>query len=144
MAAIQLLVMPKQLQKIREELGSDLCRASELLASKLRVMPKGRSASPREFAELREAKSLFVSLKYPDSVEPVRLDELAWALKRIRVAYETDADPLWLPLLNRIAAALGVDLDAPHPIPVDLDRRISNELIIISRPVSATALQEAV
>ena len=145
MAATQLVVLSKQLEKIRSELGGDLCRASELLAAKLRAMPKGKGATTRAFAELREAKALFISLKYPDAAESLTRDELVWALKRIHTAYEADADPLLSQLPGQVARMLGVDLNEDHHIPLDLDRRISNELTIISRYVpAAPELKEAV
>jgi hypothetical protein len=145
MAAAQLFVLPAQLEIIRKELGSDLCRVSELLATKLRAMPKGKDTPSREYAELREAKALFASLKYPDTAESLSLDDLAWALKRIHAAYEAEADPLLSQLLGRLAQMLDVDLNVGHPIPLELDRRISNELTIISRYIPvAPVLKEAV
>src|SRR5438034_938132 len=96
MGAIQMFVAPQQLETIHHVLGSELCRALRLLTAKLIEMPMGkRSASPREYAELREAKSLISYLKYPDSTKPIRPDELAWALKKVIESYRADAHDEW-------------------------------------------------
>jgi|GEM_PF-4389218 len=144
MAAIQ-IHKTTQDTNVHQELGTDVCRALELLTSKLTDMHKGKKyASPRDYAEIREARAIISKLKYRDSTEHVRLDELAWALKHIRDAYRADTRFEWTVLFDKAAKMLGLDLDDTHAIPTDLDRRISNELRLLSRAHAAAPLAVAV
>jgi len=79
-------------------------------------------------------------MRHPDVTEPVRTDELAWALKRITDTYRTEGHYEWAVLFEQAANLLGIDLLQDHPMPDDLDRRIGNELMMISRPQAAELL----
>ena len=127
-------IPPQELAAIHRALGSNIGRATDILSNHINMI-----SSPRDYAELREARSLVSSLKYPDPLEPVRRDELAWALQRVRQSYAAGDS-----LFEKAARLLGVDLDAACPIPSDLDRRIGNELDIVSRfKAPAPQLQDA-
>jgi len=137
-------VAPQQLFAIHGHLGSEFFRALDFLTSKLTEMPREkRGASPREYAELREAKSLISYMRYPDATESVRTAELAWALKLITDEYRADGHHEWAGLFEQAANLLGIDLLRDHPMPADLDRRISNELLMISRPLADRQLTSA-
>lgn len=132
MASVQTGRNKQDRSDVYHELGAEVCRALELLTSKITDMGRGKKfASPREYAELREARTIINSLKYPDSTEAVCMDELAWALQRIRDAYRTEARHEWTALFDRAAEMLDIDLNDSHAIPRDLDRRIRNELRIL-------------
>ncbi len=134
----EILIQPKELASIYKALGAD----ADLLTRKISHMPHSvRQVSPRAFAELREARALISSIKYPDSLQSIRRDELAWALKLV---HESAAVPSAARLFETAAQLLKLDLSAEHPIPRDLDRRITNELAIVSRYNPHPSLQEAV
>ena len=84
----------QQLENVQRELGGELCRALELLTGTLHYefdLPWRRQGdSPRQYAELREARSVVNCLKY-GVAEPVRTDELSWALSLVRRYYSEDA-----------------------------------------------------
>lgn len=145
MATVQDVIVPQQLASVYQELGSNICRALALLTSKLTEMPVSKRAkSAREFAELREAKSLIGSLKFPDSTEHVRLDELAWALSRIKTAYKADAHDEWSGLFDKAAKMLGISLHDTHPMPLGLAHRIDNELNLLGYAQDQAPLAVAV
>jgi len=133
----------QQLQKVQQQMGTELCQALELLTSKLcyGFLPilRSRGASPREFAELREAKSLLSYLKYPDPTEYVRAEDIAWALGLVKRLYITEGYHMWLALFDQTAALLGIDLTREQPLPEDLGRRIDNELRLVVQKPKETA-----
>ncbi len=134
MNAIQKYVTPQQLTHMHHLVGSDLCRAVELLAGKAGL-------SARDCAQLREAKTLVGSLKYPDFIQPVRMDEMLWALKWFKERFSAPLSQQGA-LFDKAAQILGVNLSGPHPLPHDLERRIANEMVIVNR--SEPAMKEAV
>lgn len=141
MDAVQTFVVPQQLESIHQELGAAMCKALALLTSKLTDMPlAARAASPREYAELREAKALISNLKYPDSTAPVRIDELAWALKRIKDNVGSSVDHEWGKLFATSERLLGIDLSDAHPMPEGLAHRIANELRLHEKMAATFAL----
>lgn len=137
--SVKTYVAPQKLDRVHQVLGSDLCRALEWLTSTLHFdfAASGKSAkaeySPRDYAELREAKSLVSYLKYPDPTEPVRADEMGWALKLIKESYCNKAHEAWGAVFDKAALLLGIDLALKHTIPQDLDRKISNEIQMLTR-----------
>jgi hypothetical protein len=133
MGAVSIFVASQRLEMIHQAFGGELCLALAGLSSKLTEMPMGkRNASPREYAELREAKSLISYLRYSDSTTPVRSDDLAWALKKLAESCRADAQDARGTLFDKIAAMLEIDLSQNHAIPLELNRRISNELVLFS------------
>lgn len=135
MRAMQTHIAPQKLEQVQQQLGGALCRALELLTSKLHYELK---MPARRYAELREAKSLIACLKYSDATESVDADSLAWALALIRESYQADACPTGVVLLDLAADMLGIDMAASHPIPADLNRKIGNELQMMSRMAVAS------
>ena len=133
MKALQKFVTPQQLTHLHHLIGNDMCRAVDMWVSKNKV-------SAREHAQLREAKSLVGSLKYPDFIQSVRMDEMLWALKWFQERLES----LHSKLFDQAAQMLGASLNEAHPLPHDLERRIANELVIVSRVETAVSLKEAV
>lgn len=136
MIALQKFVTPQQLTHIHHLIGSDICRAVELLADKNKV-------EVREQAQLREAKNLIGSLKYPDFIQAVRMDEMLWALKWFKDRF-TDSTTLYGKLFDQAAQILGASLSDAHPLPHDLERRIANEMVIVNRSQAAESFKEAV
>jgi hypothetical protein len=116
-------IAPHRLEAVWRELGNDLAHT---LAHEF--MPWKKRGNPRERAELREARGIVSCLKYPDVAAVVHLEEMAWALSRIREVYRTDAQFEGIRQLEQAAAMLGIDLKEPHMLPSEIGRKISNEL----------------
>jgi hypothetical protein len=121
-------VARQSLEKAHQELNGELSEALELLNGKLLYGFKG--AISREYAELREARLLLRHLKHPDHAEnaPARIDELAWAMKLARKTFQAEGHDVCLPLFDRAAEILGIELTKEHILPVDLNKKIRNEL----------------
>jgi hypothetical protein len=125
MATAQTFVAPQRLKSVHHKMGHEWYQALELLNQHF-AYASGKSA--REFAELREARTLLNQMKYPDATHPVREDELAWAMKRIRDTFPQESH-----MFEKAAELLQIDLSQGHPLPQDLGRRIGNEIALMSR-----------
>ncbi len=142
MTATPKYIAPQQLEQAYLELGNALGYALEVLNSKLTnefLMPwrlKGKSS--REYAELREAKSIVSRLKYTDQTAAVSIEDMAWALGHIRDVYRADRQVAAVSLLETAAVILNINLAKPYPMPKELERKIRNELKM-DRPASGIA-----
>jgi len=122
------------LERVHGELNGELSPALEVLNGKLRhgfSNPQDREgAVSRDYAELREARLIVGHLKHPDRAEnaPIRLDELAWALKLAQETCRADGHNGGPALFDRAAELLGIKLAQEHALPADLQRKINNEL----------------
>ncbi len=114
-------IAPQQIEDLSLQYGRALAQAAEMLD--LRA-----NASPRTKAEMREAKTLLNRLKYADSVALIREDELAWALRIVKDAYATEMFGDRISLFDKAADMLGIDLGQHQVIPLDMQRKINNEL----------------
>lgn len=126
-------VAPQHLDSVSKNLGSELCRTLECMKHKLAEMVcQGTRRAAREYVELREANSLINMMKYTGATTLVRQDEIAWALGYVSHHF-VQGNASWLQLLSQAADMVGVDISKPHPMPLDLARRIENELALLSR-----------
>ncbi len=128
MQTMQTFVAPQYLENVHREFSGELGAVLDFLRHKLADM---RQASAREYAELREAKSLISSMKYAGFTDAVRADELAWALQYAREAHARQPALKSAVLIDKTAQALHIDLSVKHAMPHDLARRISNELVLL-------------
>jgi hypothetical protein len=143
MAQAQKFVAVRQLEDIHHELGSDFCHALEALTREIVETTRGtQQASPRHYAEIREVKALISYLKYPDPTEPVRLEELAWALRKITEPAPASLKP-HVSIATKAAQMLGIELSHVHAIPPDLGRRIGNALLLKNGGKALSALASA-
>jgi hypothetical protein len=137
MTAKEKFVPVQLLENVHRELNGELSPALEILNGKLRhgfKNPQSREGDIfREYAELREARTIVFHLKHPDRAEnaPVRLGELAWALKLARKTCETEGHIAELALFDKAADILGIELTHDHDLPNDLHRKIKNELQLL-------------
>jgi hypothetical protein len=132
MQPIQMFVAPQYLEAVYREMGGAFSPVMEFLRHKLAEISSGaRRASAREYAELREVKSLISIMKYAGFAQSVRQDEIAWALQYTRDIYAREAQASGVRLIDRAAEMLDIDLASHQPMPPDLARRIANELILL-------------
>ena len=122
------LLAPHSLETVHREMSGEFTPMVAFLSRKL-AEKMGRSA--REYAELREAKALISVMKYSGFTDMVRSDEMAWALHYARDAYAREADLGCVMFIEKAAKMLDIDLKTPAPMPSDLARRITNELILL-------------
>lgn len=122
------LVAPQHLDSIHQQFGGQWNISLEAIRQRLSELAQGRSATAREYAQLREAKGLMKMVKFAGADAPVRRDEIAWALQYIS-AHSSRCEQL----AQDTASALGIDLSQPHAMPMDMARRIENELVLMAR-----------
>jgi hypothetical protein len=130
-------IAPQQIEDVSLQYGRALAQAAEMLD----VRP---NASPRTKAEMREAKALLNRLKYADSVALIREDELAWALRIVKDAYATEMFGDRISLFDKAADMLGIDLGQHQVIPLDMQRKINNELQLVRSFAAPSMLAQAV
>lgn len=134
MTGTDIFIAPQQLRSIHRALGPDFARSLEFITMRLIEMPRTQNGvSLREYAELREAKTLLSHLKYADESHAVRRDELAWAFRHLTQAYRANHLQNWANIFTEAAALLGFDVTQPHPMPEELERRIGEELLLLTR-----------
>ena len=138
MTVLQKYVDSHRLGVVSKQYGSELCRALEHLNSTLMssMYARANRLSARDYAELREAKSMIRSLKFSDQSQAMRCDELAWAFDRIISFYHSQSSHEWDKLFAQAGQALAIDVSSHHTLPSDLSRRIGNELLL--SPVHAS------
>jgi hypothetical protein len=134
MHTIQMFVPPQSLDTVHRELKADLGKVLLILRHQL-----GHTAPSREYVELREAISLISIMKYAGCTELVREDELAWALHYARDAYHRAMPFASLDVFDKAAEILALACSQPQPIPLDLARRIGNELALLAPRAQALA-----
>jgi len=146
MTAANIFIAPHKIDRVSRELSSELGSALDTLSGifhyEFECPTSRRNVSPRDYAEWREAKTLVSHLKYPDPAEPVRAEDMGWALGRV-LAYPGLTVIGWAPVLEKVAKILGIDLSRPHPIPRDLQRKINNELQLAPQGEAAMAVAVA-
>jgi hypothetical protein len=129
-------IAPQQIEDLSIQYGRALAQAAEMLD--LRA-----NASPRTKAEMREAKALLARLKYADSVALIREDELAWALRIVKDTYATEMFGDRIGLFDKAAAMLGIDLGQHQVIPLDMQRKINNELQLVRSFAASSMMAQA-
>ena len=136
-ATTHAFVAPHHLESVHQAIGGELCRTLDFLRTLLVEIGANGHPSAREYAQLREAKALIKHVKYTGATTLARQDEIAWALQYVRDSYGTHIPGQGCLLLEKAAVMLGIDLSAPHAMPLDLAHRIENELALRSRARAA-------
>lgn len=131
MQATPTFVTPQCLETVHKELAADFSPVLDFLRLKL---AEKSTAAGREYAELREAKYLISIMRYAGFTAMVRSDEMAWALQYARDAYARESRLTGILCIEKAAQMLALDLKTPHAIPLDLARRITNELALLKTP----------
>ncbi len=124
-------IAPHRLEAVHKELASESTPVLDFLRRKLADKP---NSSLREYAELREARTLINIVKYAGFNALVRADEMTWALQYARDVYARESALGSVLFVEKAARLLGLDLKTPAPMPLDLSRRIHNELALLSKP----------
>jgi hypothetical protein len=137
----------QQIQSVSQHYGKALNHIVDGVMAKLsfgHLEAEHKSAvSPRVYAELREAKSLIRQLRFRDDAAFLRTDELAWALKTLKTACATDVFGQHMDIFDKAAAMMGVELKT-QDIPLDMHRKISNEVRLASSVYAAMPMACAV
>ena len=137
----------QQIQSISQHYGKALNQIVDGVMARLafgHVVSEHKSAvSPRLYAELREAKSLIRQLRFRDDAAFLRVDELAWAFKTLKNACASDTFGQHMDIFDKAAAVLGVELKS-QDIPLDMHRKISNEVRFSSNVYAAVPMACAV
>ncbi|NBO19433.1 MAG: hypothetical protein EBV03_09455 [Proteobacteria bacterium] len=134
MTASYAFVAPQHLHSVHQAIGAELSRTLDFLRHQLTEIRIARSPEgDREYAQLREAKALINLVKNAGVAVLARQDEIAWALHYVRNTYSAQMSHQGCMLLEKAAVMLDIDLLQPHPMPLDMARRIENELALLSR-----------
>ncbi len=130
-------IAPQQLNALSKTYGSVINQVVDKLIFKI----SGGMTSKRNHAELREAKTLLRQLRYMDS-GAARIDEMAWALKTVKEACAREFN-IHMEVFDKAAAMLDVDLSTQH-IPMDMQRKINNEMQMFGSLFAAAPMAQAV
>lgn len=140
-------VAPQQLQAISNSCGTAINQTANRLLAQLAsgaVMSwHSGSANSRTHVELREAKTLLKQLRYPDASMQVRVDEMAWALQTVKEACRTHGVAVPVEAFDKAAKTLNVDLNT-HAIPLDMQKKINNEMRMFEENAAVPELAQAV
>lgn len=123
-------VSPQCLETAQRALAAECTPVLEFLR---RRMFEQFGASLRDYAELREAKSLISIIKYPGFEDRVRAQDIAWALLYVRDAFVKSGLPAPVLFIEKATRLMELNLKAASPMPAHLAHRITNELALLNK-----------
>jgi hypothetical protein len=112
------------------------------LTNRLLLQLSSYSMPVRNSVELREAKTVLRQLRYPEESVALRVDEVLWALSTVKKACHEYGCADHSGIFTKMASILGIALDG-QVIPVDLQRKINNEMRMFRDAGAAMPMAQA-